>query len=90
MSGSVSGITFGGLLGAATLTVDIRKAQMPGSVTLISTDGSRKIEFSCNGGVSFFQPTYDQSPAAFITVAYLAPISHVKFTGAATDAYTVM
>lgn len=90
MSESMTGPKFAGLLGAASTIIGVRTAAMPGSYTLVSTDGTRKIEFSCDGGVSYFQPTYDASPAAYITVAALAPVTHVRFTGAATDAYTVL
>lgn len=89
MSESMTGPKFAGLLGGASTVIGVRTAAMPGSYTLVSTDGTRKIEFSCDG-VNYFQPTYDASPAAYITVAALAPIVNVRFTGAATDTYTVL
>lgn len=90
MAEAMKGVTFTGLIGGASATINVQTASCPSSVTLVSADGTRKIEFSCDGGVSFFQPTYDASPAAFITVGALAPITHVKFTGAATDRYSVI
>lgn len=80
-----------GTITANPLVVPVAKAACPGSYTLVSTDGARKIEFSCDNGVSYFQPTYDQSPAAFITVAALAPVTHARFTSAtATDRWTIV
>lgn len=90
MAEAMTGPTYGGLISTSPLTVNVAKACMPTSITLKSTDGTRKIEISCDGGTSYFQPTYDQSPAAFITVAILAPITHAKFTGAITDTWTVI
>lgn len=74
---------------AGFVVIPVTHGPMPASYTLNSSDGSRKIEFSTNGGVSYFQPTYDVSTAAMLTAAATAPITHVQFTGAPTDMYSI-
>lgn len=64
--------------------------QPPVTCTLTSTNGSRAIEF-CTDGVptNYFTPTYDVTATPQLVVAATAPISHIRFTGAAGDAYRV-
>lgn len=64
--------------------------QPPMTATLTSANGSRAIEF-CTDGVptNYFTPTYDVSSAAQLVVGSLSPITHIRFTGAAGDAYRV-
>lgn len=64
--------------------------QPPATATLTSTNGSRAIEFCTDGGpTNYFTPTYDVTATAQLVVAALSPITHVRFTGAAGDAYRV-
>jgi len=61
----------------------------PLTCTLKSSDASRKIEFSTDGGTEYFQPTYDVTSATMLVVATDVRISHVKFTGVANDTWSV-
>ena len=63
--------------------------QIPSTFTLKSSDATRKIEFSTDGGVEYFQPTYDVTSATMLVVTTNAGLSHVKFTGATTDTWSV-
>lgn len=63
-------------------------APIPMALYLTSTNASREIAISTDG-VNYFVPSYDASPAAFISVAIMAPIHSVRFTGAPGDAWGV-
>jgi len=70
-------------------TANASGAPMPMTLTLVSTDAGREIAISTDGGVNFFVPAYDASPAAFLSVAVKAPISHARFTGALNDPWSI-
>ena len=83
------GIYKAGTLAGSTDTIEMEKSPIPCTITFKSFNGSRKIEISTDGGVEFFPVVYDNSSATSLAVAIRAPISHVKFTGAAADTWSV-
>ena len=83
-------------LGTSPLTLNMteilsqRKDKFPLTITLNTVDATKKIELSTDGGTLFFQPTYNTSNASQLVVTIGAPVTHVKFTGAITDTYTIL
>jgi hypothetical protein len=67
----------------------MENCHLPFTATLTSTNGGRKIELSTNGGAEYFTPAYDTSSATMLVVSVASPVTHVKFTGAASDTYYV-
>lgn len=78
-----------GTMGATTETQSLTGIVIPCTVTLKSSDGSRAIQLSTDGGTEYFTPTYDQTSATMLVVTLAAPASHVKFTGAVGDTWRV-
>jgi hypothetical protein len=78
-----------GTLAASTFVLAASGLGMPCSITFKSSDATRKIELSPDGGTEYFQPVYDYSGASMLVVVVTAPISHIKFTGAVADAWRV-
>lgn len=64
--------------------------KFPATSFLTSSDSSRKIEFSVDGGATYFTPTYDQTLTGQIVVAILSPISTVRFTGISGDKWGIL
>lgn len=64
---------------------------LPATITLKSADAGRKIELSSDGGVEYITPAYDTTTSTMLIVVVTAPISHIRFTGAAagTDTWSV-
>jgi len=58
---------------------------VPVTVTLQSSDPTRKIEFSTNGGIEYFEPEIDVTTPTMIITHYDAPITDIKITGAIGD-----
>ena len=58
-------------------------------LTLNSSDSTRKIELSVNGGTEYFTPAYDVISATMLVVIIVAPITGYRLTGLITDTYTV-
>lgn len=78
------------VLSGTQVILPMNNAPLPCTVTLKSSAAGRKIELSTDGGVEYFTPTVDVgSSATMQIVTVTAPISHVKFTGIAGDAYRV-
>ncbi|MBP1314280.1 hypothetical protein [Herbaspirillum sp. 1130] len=50
---------------------------------------TRKIELSADGGDEFFPVDYDVTTATMLVLAIGTPISHIRFTGAAGDTWSV-
>jgi len=78
-----------GTLAGTSLVVPMDGAPLPATITLKSADAGRKIELSTDDGVEYFQPVYDVNSATMLVVSISAPISHVKFTAAITDTWSV-
>lgn len=73
------------ILTGTTLTEDVTGMAIPFTVTLKSAAGSRQIEFSTDSGIEYFVPVLDVTSATMLVATVLAPISHVKATGAIND-----
>jgi hypothetical protein len=83
-----------GVFGTGVTTVsanmyDQGLAPLPMTLTLVSSDASRKIEIRTHPSASWFQPTYDQSATDFIAVSILSAISDCRFTGVANDKWSI-
>lgn len=70
-------------------TLDGNGLQLPATLTLTSADAGRKIELTTDG-TNWFQPTYDVTTASMINVSIKSPIKVYRFTGAASDPYSVL
>jgi hypothetical protein len=80
----------GTLTNATPFVVAMTGHPMPSTVTLDSADAGRLIELSTDGGVNYFTPVIDATTTPMIAVALRAPVSHVRFTGAALDTWRVI
>lgn len=92
MAQNQTGATLSGTLpntSALVITVSGIKMQIPGSVVLKSSAAGRLIELSIDGGTEYFTPIYDQTSTTMLNVVINAPISNIRLTGAAGDAYMV-
>ena len=78
-----------GTMATTTHTVAVGH-KTPITAQLTSTNGSRAIAFSTDGGVKFFTPAYAVTDTDYIIAVASAPISHVKFTGAIADTWRVL
>jgi hypothetical protein len=76
-------------LGATSAVVAMIGKPIPSSVTLKSSDATRKIEFSVDGGTEYFQPVYDVTSATMLVAVANAGLSHVRFTGLSTDTWSI-
>jgi hypothetical protein len=70
-----------------TVTVLASNMTYPATAVLDSSAGGRLIEISADGGVIFQTPPVDMAVTAQQIVALKAPLSHVRFTGAAGDVW---
>lgn len=87
---AISGPYSNGTLADATpLVVTMGAHRLPTTVTLDSADGARLIEISTDGGTNYFTPTYDATTVPMINVVIMAPVTNVRFTGAANDTWSV-
>lgn len=87
----MTGIVKTGALTGTTLVVAIGSQPTPINITLTSTAPGRGIRLSSAGGIagSWYSPDLDADTTAAITLAVLAPVTHVEFTGAPGDTYRV-
>lgn len=69
--------------------VNIATSTWPATVSLVSSAAGRLIELSTDGGATYFTPNYDNVSTGGISVAVLAPVSHVRFTGISGDVWSV-
>jgi hypothetical protein len=58
---------------------------LPFTITLKSSDVTRKIELSTDGGTEYFLPIIDITTATSLIVTIQSPITHVKVTGVVGD-----
>jgi hypothetical protein len=72
-------------LEATSLIYPVHAEDIPLTITLKSSNGSRKIEISTDGGVEYFIPVYDATSATMLVVSIATPITHIKVTGAIAD-----
>lgn len=76
-------------MSGSTETVDMNKSPIPCTITLKSSNASRAIQLSTDGGTEFFTPVYDTTSATMLVVTINTPISNVKFTGQAADSWSI-
>lgn len=76
-------------LAATSETISMGGINIPCTITLHSSSGTRKIELSANNGIDFFQPPIDASSTGFIVTSVLSQITHIKVTGLINDTFTV-
>lgn len=77
------------LADATPVVIDMAGAPLPATITLKSAAAGRKIELSSDGGVEYWTPPIDINTATMHVVHVMAPISHVRITGAAADAWNI-
>ena len=79
---------------AAATTIDVPTNNidfvLPASVTLHSSDATRAIELSTNGGLDYFTPQIDVTAASMLMVLVEVPITNVKATGVAGNVLTLV
>lgn len=78
-----------GTLGSTSLVVAMAGAPLPCTVILDSSDGTRKIQWSADGDVEYFDFIYDRTNANELVVFLDYPVTHIKFTGNAADTYRI-
>jgi hypothetical protein len=72
-----------------TQVIQMNSAPLPCTVTLKSSAAGRLIEISTDGGVEYFTLAPDQVSATQLAGAILAPVSHVRITGALADVWSI-
>ena len=86
-------ITLPAAIPAGKTSVTIQVAGMLGygnCAYLNSTAGGRAIQFSPDGGVTFFTPaTYDGNITAALALFMSGMVTHLEFTGAAGDTFGI-
>lgn len=78
------------VLTTTTLTTGLGGMDIPFTVALSSTDGTRAIEFSCDNGVNYFSPAIETTTTETLIVPVLSPITNVRVTGVADDVLTIV
>ena len=78
-----------------TLTANTYVSKMgalaiPVSFSLNSSDPSRAIDLSVDGGLTYFTPVYDTVTASLLVVVVNAPITHIRATGAIGDVFNIV
>lgn len=76
-------------LTGTTYTFQEISLEPPFTVALRSSDATRKIEISLDGGTEYFEPLYDFSSVTEKVVAVLSPVTNIKVTGVANDIVTM-
>jgi len=80
-----------GTLTGTTATVAVPTVVYPASVVLNSAAGGRAIQFSFDGGTTFYTavtPTYSETGQIVYVLTF--PVNAIKFTGVANDTYTIL
>lgn len=78
------------ITGETTVTLLTGKFNFPMTVTLQSTSGTRKIEYSTDNGANYQTAIYDVDSVPELIVSLQSPITHIKATGVAGDKLTVV
>lgn len=79
-----------GTMTGASQIVHVGNIPVPMTVVLsFASLTTEKIEISCDGGTEYFEPAYASSTSTQKVVTIGAPVSHVKFTGVATDTWSI-
>ena len=77
------------LTGETSVIVDCNGVKYPASVTLKSSDASRKIEVSTNDGLEYFTPPVDITTATMHVVSLNAPVTNIRATGVVNNVLTL-
>lgn len=78
-----------GTLGSTSLVVAMAGAPLPSTVILDSSDATRKIQWSADGGTEYFDAIYDYTNANELVFIVDVPVTHIKFIGLAADTYRI-
>jgi len=96
-SGAAQPAAIGALVKSTTYTLiatalihEMGTQSVPFTVTLKSSDVTRKIEFSTDGGTEYFSPTIDVTSATMLVTYAATPITHVKATGIINDSLIIV
>lgn len=87
--GTIGNAFASGLMGALSQIISLTGLSIPSTVTLHSSDASRKIELYPDAGGEAFQPAYDVMSSTMLVCVLKAPADRLKLTALATDTYTV-
>jgi len=79
-----------GVLTATPQTLPVVGFQFPMTVTFKSTNGSRAVAISGDGGDTFVPATTYASATAALMVHLQAPVTHIQFTGAVGDKFSIL
>jgi len=80
-----------GTLLSTTAVVSVPNVVNPASVVLNSSAGGRAIQFSFDGGTTYYSavtPTYSETGQIVYVLNF--PVTTIKFTGAANDTYSIL
>jgi hypothetical protein len=80
-----------GTLIGTTAVVNVPNVVYPASLILNSAAGGRAIQFSFDGGLTYYAavtPTYTETSQIVYVLNF--PVTTVKFTGAAADTYSIL
>lgn len=78
-----------GSLGGTSLAVAMAGAPLSCTVILDSSDATRKIQWSADGGTEYFDAIYDNTNANELVFFINTPVTHIKFTGLSADTYRI-
>lgn len=76
-------------LNVTPLVVAVDDMQPSITVTLKSSNSPRRIEFSTDGGIEYFTPAYDNNTPTMLIVVSTLKLSHIRFTGAVNDNWSI-
>jgi hypothetical protein len=76
------------LTGETSVVIDGQGIEYPASVTLKSSNATRKIELSTDDGLEYFIPQIDITTATMLVVVLNGPITNIRITGVVNDVFT--
>ncbi len=79
-----------GKLTASPEVVSMAGSALNSTVTLTSTNGSRAIAVSTDGGITFNTLAYTINVTGQLVLALTFAVTHVQFTGSVGDAYVIL
>ena len=89
-TGRMGGQWQGAIIPSGTpVVINMNEAPLPCTVTLKSGAAGRLIECSTDGGTEYFTPAPTVTSATMVVLSLMAPVSHVRITGAAADTWSI-
>lgn len=76
-------------LTGTTKVVNVESFRPPFIAVINTVDAGKKIELSVDGGTSYFLLSYATSHANQLLVSVTHPVTHIKFTGAIADVWSI-